>query len=264
MVAAIPWGNGFQALARDGGSMVFYRSKVQRVGCRDAVHAGGHSSRVEAVMTFDDVSGILKRILQITATHVRGGRRLEIRNERYFHHMFSTLAGRQLWPDPEQAWTDLFLHPEAPTRTLFQFRGKLNVYDAAATARDAVGTGVPGLIDFMVRRTPRVLVEWKGPKVFTERGIAEVFLKLLTEPAEDLKVVAAIITSSRTDRADHRRTIVERFDRFGLAFAQQVLAARGVPVDLARANLYACIATIPDSGVREIHWGPVTGPLPVS
>jgi hypothetical protein len=214
-------------------------------------------------MTFDEISDILQEIVQITEAHVRGGRRLEIRNERYFHHMFSLFAGRRLWPAPHSPWQNLLLHPETPTGKLFQFGGKLNVYDAAATARDAVGAGIPGLIDFSVRHTPRVLVEWKGPKIYNERGIAEVLLKLLSEPAVDIKVIAAIITSARTDRADHRRTIVERFNRFGLAFALEVLARRGEPVDLGRANLFACLATIPDAGAIRVHWGQITGPLPL-
>jgi hypothetical protein len=211
-------------------------------------------------MTFADVSEIICSILDICAPLVARNRD-SIRNERYFHHMFSFLAAQKL--GGVAAWNEMKLNPEHPTTIKFRFRGRLSVYDVEKTAADAVGSGVPGRIDFAIQGSPRVVIEWKGPGIYSEREILEVLLKLLTEPEQDIKIFAAIFTSSEIDRADHRKTIVERFNKY-LEFTKGVLQLKSLTADLSRLNLYACMATIPNTGPQKIHWGQVTGNLRVT
>lgn len=220
----------------------------------------GFTNIYEESMTFADASEIISSIVNICAPQVARSRD-SIRNERYFHHMFSFLAAQKL--GGLAAWNELRLNPEHPTTMRFRFRGKLSIYDPAKTAADAVGSGTPGRIDFAIQNSPRTVIEWKGPGIYSEREILEVLLKLLTEPEQDVKIIAAIFTSSEIDRTDHRRTIVERFNKY-LDFAKQVLQLKSLTSDLSRLNLYACLATIPRSGPQKIHWGQVTGNLVLS
>jgi hypothetical protein len=210
-------------------------------------------------MDFCDVSEIIDSILDICASHVKQNRD-SIRNERYFHHMFSFLAAQKV--GGVSAWKELRLKPEHPTTMNFRFRRNLSIHDPKTTAADAVGAGIPGRFDFVIQGSPRTIIEWKGPGIYSEKGILEVFLKLLTEPEQDLKIIAAIFTSSEIDRSDHRQTIVERFNKY-LDFAKKVLGEKSLTADLSKLNLYACMASIPQSGPQKIHWGPVTENLVV-
>jgi len=210
-------------------------------------------------MTLAEILEILESILATTASHTVRDRR-SIRNERYFHHMFSYLVTGKLGGDA--CWRDLKLHPEHATTLRFR-RKKISVYDYRVTAAEGVGNGRRGNIDFMIAGEPRLLVEWKGPNIYSEKELLEVFLKLLTEPEQDFKVIAAIFTSSEIDRADHKITIIERFNKY-LNLAKQVLHEKSLTSDLSRLNLHALIASIPSAGPQKIHWGPVSGDLPLS
>jgi hypothetical protein len=220
-------------------------------------------------MNFDDVAGIIRTVLNITVEHIANGRRAEIRNERYFHHMFSFFMALRLWPtlaDLTIAWRYLFINPEHPTAMLFQW-GNLNINNAGDVAAHVVHNpaaaqppvpGERGNIDFVIRSMPRVLVEWKGPYVYGQVDVIKDLLKLLTEPADDTKVFATIITSAVNAGQDHMAALVDRFN-IGLDFCLQVLQHLGLPNHLPQLTLYACIATIPDTGAIQIHWGPVLG-----
>jgi hypothetical protein len=208
-------------------------------------------------MTFAEIATILDTILTTCGAHVAQSRGA-IRNERYFHHMFSFLTAQQLGGG--SCWDQLNLHPEYPTTLKFD-RNKIGVYDARKTALEGVGVGRRrGNLDFMIAGSPRTLVEWKGPNIFSEKELLEVLLKLLTEPEQDIKVIAGIFTSGETDRGDHRRTVVERFNKY-LNFAKQVLQEKSLTTDMSRLNLYACLASIPSGGPKKIHWGQVTADL---
>jgi len=157
-------------------------------------------------MNLDDIQGLLERMLGRIEVLIQAGRRSEILNERYFHHMFSWEVG-QLWQarngDPSRdMWHDLFLAPEAKTSAKFRRKG-ITLGDAAATRTNAVGTGRSGNLDFILKTSPLLCVEWKGPKLYTATSAFEVFLKLLNQPQDSIKVFAAIITSCTSGGRGH-------------------------------------------------------------
>jgi hypothetical protein len=212
-------------------------------------------------MDFSQVSHLLRSVLAISREHVVNGRAKELRNERYFHHMLSHLAALHYWPNPADAWKEILIRPEHPTRRKFR-RSMIDLSDIIVTRDRAVGVGKRGNIDFALipreAEKPHCLVEWKGPKIYTTRETVEVFLKLLTEKPSDIKVFAAIVTSGSTDRADHRASMRSHFND-ALTFSVNVLGI----TSLASRNLFACVATIPSDGtVQEIIWGQLTAPLP--
>jgi len=211
---------------------------------------------IKDFMTINQVMEIFDAILRISAALV-GQNRDSIGNERYFHHMFSFLAAQQLGGNA--CWDELRLRPEYPTTQRF-CRKKINVYDPRSTAVEGVGTGRKGNLDFVIEGSPRTLVEWKGPTIYSEKEILEALLKLLTEPEQDVKVIAAVFTTSETDRNDHRKTIKNRFQNC-LTIALQVLQEKSLTADLATLNLHAYMASIPRNGLQKIYWGPVTADL---
>ena len=82
--------------------------------------------------------------------------------------------------------------------------------------------------------------------------VVEVLLKLLTEPDQNIKVFAGILTSSSTGKYGHVEAAKKCFHE-AVEFVKRIIGLSS----LASANIYAYLATIPDSGPVRIHWGPV-------
>lgn len=121
------------------------------------------------------------------------------------------------------------------------------------TQKFALGRGQHGYFDFVIRDEPRVHVEWAGPKLYTPSAIGQDLTELLMlEGRGVLKVFAAIITSSKTADENHIHQLQGRFYQ-ALEFVQVVLDID----DIRKANLYAYIATVPDSGAQKFIWGKV-------
>lgn len=199
-------------------------------------------------MKIMELESILDDILSRTWKLIQNGRRGDILNERFFHHMFSTLTASYLSKKGEDIWESLLLVPEFPTQERFRW-SDLRLNDAEYTRRYAVGKGVSGQIDFAIRCKPIILIEWNGPGLYQPKDVAKDMLKLLSQDESYLKVFAAIITSSRTGRSDHMLAVREHLEA-GLKFAFDVLGINH-PTD---KNLYIYVATVTEKPVK-IYWG---------
>ena len=171
------------------------------------------------MITVNDVEQILDNMLAGVCTHIQGGRREKILNERFLDHMFSCEVGKVCERKGVDLWQNLVLEPECPTGIKFR-RDAIDLDDPDATARNAIGKGKAGNFDFRPMWSP-ICVEWKGPKFCGRKDFAEAFLKLLTQDLSTIKVFAAIITSSKSGRADHRAKVPRRLTET-LAFMKEV------------------------------------------
>ena len=199
----------------------------------------------------EDVGGVIDLLLGRVVRLVGHGRRAELLNERFLHHMFSWELGKLCESKGADMWDRLFLAPECPSDQKFRW-DFINLDDDEATRQNAVGIGKAGNLDFLIKAAPAVAIEWKGPLLYQPQDVVEVLLKLVTQQPETIKVVAAIITSSTTGRRDHMEK-ARRYFQEGVACikrVQQLPTLRGL-------NLFAFIATVPDKGAAKIHWGPV-------
>ncbi|WP_187781994.1 hypothetical protein [Gimesia chilikensis] len=200
-----------------------------------------------------DIENIISNISDRCEGLVTNGQRDEIINERVLHHMFSWEVGQWFTRHGCGLWDDIILQPEHPT-SLKYLKDKINLNDAQETIQHSIGQGTSGNFDFVLNGAPPVCLEWKGPKLFSEKGAVEVLLKLLSEPSESLKIFAGIFTSSTTGKYNHIETAHNRLKN-ALDFVERVL---GIHVNQS-SNLYCYLVTIPDSGSRRIHWGNITG-----
>jgi hypothetical protein len=203
-------------------------------------------------ISIENVEIIIARIVERCEVLVRAGRRTEILNERYLHHMFSWEVGQWYAGHNIDPWEHLLIAPECPTSRKFRREG-IDVDDNAATMANAIDQGKSGNIDFVLPGTLPICVEWKGPKFFGEQEAVEVFIKLLTEPPESPKLFAGVLTSSTTGQYDHIPTAKRRLSA-SLKFAMSVLNLDSI----ADRNLHIYLATIPDSGRQDICWGNVS------
>ncbi len=204
-------------------------------------------------MNLDDVKSILEKMLQRTERLISAGRRDEILNERFLHHTFSWEVGK-LWEarNPGQGsdmWDALFLAPEAKTSQKFRRKG-IKLGDAAGTRANAIGTGRRGNLDFILKSDPLICVEWKGPKLYTASSALEVFLKLLNQPPEAIKVFAAIITSSKSGGRGH----LDAARRY-LDLALQDARGHQGTTNLRGMNLYGFIASFAGTTLHRLCWG---------
>jgi hypothetical protein len=204
-------------------------------------------------MTCQDLEGILVSIVDRCVGLVSQGRRDALLNERVFHHMSLGDVVRWYGERGVNIWDHLLLAPECPTAQEFR-RAGIDLADEAATGLNAIGNGRSGNFDFVIRISPRICVEWKGPNVWQPQEVVEVLLMLLTESDPTVKVFAGILTRSTTGNYGHVGNAV-KFFRGGVESVKQIL---GVP-SLNGADIFEFLATLSDSGIVKIHWGPIEG-----
>jgi hypothetical protein len=215
-------------------------------------------------MNTDALAAVFAEILEMTSALVRSHGLDSVRNERYFHHMFSYLAACRLWPDNQQVWRTIVICPEAPTALPFRFKEgrRRNAYFNVELAQTlVVNGGKRGNIDFALMAQagqPRALVEWKGPKTYCYLELVEVFLKLLHEPLADVKVLAAVIVTPPTHLADWKDRFVVSPLRRALDFAVQVARCPDIHV----ANLHSFVGAVMANGENHpLLWGSLPGVL---
>ncbi len=202
-------------------------------------------------MTLGDVGGILAEVVDRCALLVSQGRRSDLLNERFYHHMFSWEVARWYGERGVGVWDHLLLSPECPTVQKFRREG-IDLADEATTLLNAIGAGKSGNLDFVIKSAPPICVEWKGPEMWQPQDVVEVLLKLLTEQEPAVRIFAGILTSSATGKYGHVEAATKCF-REAVGFVKRVLGI----ASLAGANLHAYLVTLPDDGPVQIHWGPV-------
>jgi hypothetical protein len=163
--------------------------------------------------------------------------------------MFSNLVASHFSKKGVDIWESLLLVPEFPTQEKFHWKD-MDLSNAENTRKHGVGKGKSGYFDFAIQTESPIFIEWKGPKLYDTKAIAEIMLKLLSEHKSQIKVFAAIITSSRKGRRDHIDAIGERLKK-GLEFSLEVLNIN----NLTDKNLYVYVATISDKKCIKICWG---------
>lgn len=176
-------------------------------------------------MNMMELESIFDDILNRSEKLIQNERRDDILNERFFHHMFSTLVASYFSEKGIDVWKSLLLVPEFPTKKKFSWK-YLKLSDVEHTREYGMDKGKQGNFDFAIRTKPQenpsIFIEWKGPKLYEAKDIAEVTLKLLSQSDSDSKVFVAIITSSITGRRDHLDAISEHL-RDGIKFSVEVL-----------------------------------------
>lgn len=202
-------------------------------------------------MKLEDVECILVDIVDRCGRVVIQGKRDDLLNERFFHHMFSWEVARWYGERGVSIWDQLSLAPECATTEKFRFAG-IDRNDAEATRSNAITVGKSGNFDFVIKASPQICVEWKGPDMWQPQDVIEVLLKLLTESKSTIKIFTGILTSSSTGQYGHIEAATKYF-RESVEFVCRVLGL----ASLRSSNLYAYLATIPESGPVRIHWGPV-------
>jgi len=203
-------------------------------------------------MRVDQIKKINDEILDLTELIIKNKNREKILNERYFHHMFSTLLIEKLDLDWEETWEYVNISPEHPTERKFLWK-KLDLENVEKTRKEVLDKKKRGHYEFYLDLEEDIYVEWKGPKLYSKEDIVQVMLKLLSNEKDSIKVFSAIILSSKTGRKDHMGSIEKRLKE-GIEFSCKVLEIE----DLDSQNLYVYVATIPDSGVKKIYWGKYT------
>lgn len=176
---------------------------------------------------------------------VENNMREDILNERVFHHMFSSLLTKYFSNRGVDIWDSLYLVPEYPTDKAFIWKEKL------------IGDGKRGQFEFKIKGDPPIVIEWKGPKMFKGKKdggfseVDEVMIKLLSqEDNSELKVFAAIITTSKNAGEKHTALIKERL-KDGVKTAIDKLDIN----NLGDKNLFVYVATVPNEGSKKIFWG---------
>ncbi len=202
-------------------------------------------------MVIGDIEAILADLRDTTYRLIQAGKREEILNDRFFHHMFSHKVSSLYEARGEDIWERLGLIPECPTDKRFR-RIHIDPNDEETTRQNAIGVGKAGNLDFVLKTSPVICVEWKGPILYQPLDVIEVFLKLLTQERDATKVFAAIITSSITGRRDHMEK-AERYFQESLSYVKRVLRIPSV----SNQNLYAYVVTIPNGGPVPIRWGKI-------
>jgi hypothetical protein len=201
------------------------------------------------MFTFEQVVAAIDGVDTTVQNLVRQRRRVEILNERYFHHMFSTYLASTSQVD--ETWSNLAICPEYPTQFKF-LRKEIRLDDLEYTRNNALGTGKAGNLDFHIPNKPPISVEWKGPKNCPEQDLSEVFLKFLNQNKTEIKIIAAIFLT-KSGKRNHVNNLKEKLER-SLQFACDVCEIES----LQDQNLYAYIHSRYDEGCHNIWWGPVT------
>jgi len=199
--------------------------------------------------SFQHVVEVLEKVDNTIELLIREDRRVDIRNERYFHHMFSSYLASS--STVEDTWHTLAIYPEHPTKKKLS-RDNIRLNDVEYTRNNAIGHGKDGNLDFCMPSTSSISVEWKGPKSCSEKDLAEVFIKLLCEPASTPKIFAAIFLTKKGNR-EHVPKLKEKIRR-SLSFACKVHDIQ----DLTDRNLYAFVRCRYNTGSKEIIWGAIT------
>ena len=199
-----------------------------------------------------DVERIVHQLVVLGERLVSQGRRGEILNERFWHHMFSWELGRWYSQRGVNHWENLLLAPECPTAEKFR-RAGIDRTDEQTTQANAIGVGRSGNLDFVIRSLPPIAVEWKGPDLYSPKELEEVFIKFLNESKDTIKVLAGIFTSSTTGIYGHTDA-AKKYLMDSIDFGKRVMRLN----TLADCNVHAFLATLPDDGMKIIHWGPIT------
>jgi len=203
-------------------------------------------------MKVGELEKIFAKILARTERIVKSGGRNRIFNEEFFHHQFSHYVASHFARQNIDVWQRQILIPKHPTRMKFSWKD-FHMNRPKTTQKAALGRGQRGVFDFVIVDQPRVHVEWAGPKLYHPVSVAQDLTELLTlEGRRTIKVFAAIITSSTTADDAHVKQLQSRFYQ-ALEFVQVLLDID----DMRRENLYAFIATVPDSGAQKFIWGRV-------
>ena len=205
-----------------------------------------------ANMKIRELESIFSNILARTEKIVKAGDRQNILNEQFFQHQFSALATRHYTKQRIDPWKDLIIVPNHPTKVKYSW-SEFGLNRPKTTKKLALDRGVRGKFDFVIKDSPRIHIEFAGPNLYDSRQVAQDLTKLLMlETRRPIKVFAAIITSSRRADALHVQQLTSRFYD-ALEFVQVILDID----DIRKENLYAFIATVPDSGAQKFIWGKV-------
>ena len=206
-------------------------------------------------MKITDLGRIFNQILDNTEATIQSGSRNLILNEQYFHHQFSHYVAKHYEQQGRDVWRESILVPEHPTLVKYTWK-EFGLGRPKTTQRLALNRGQAGRFDFVIRDTVPAFIEWKGPRMYDERDIAQDLTKLLMVKSQrSPKVFAAIITSSTRSDANHQKELTARFYA-ALKFVRHILDIDTVQ-ELKKHNLYAFIATVPDDGARKFIWGKV-------
>lgn len=172
-------------------------------------------------------------------------------NERFFHHMFSNLIYDHYSKKKEDIFNSLFLIPEYPTKNKFSWK-YVKEFDEKKTKKFGINRGKSGKFDFALLNKPPIYIEWKGPNLYNDYDMAKDLLKLLTQDEHSIKIIAAIILSSKKGGKNHVKALKSHFNE-GMRFAKDVLEIE----NLQEKNLYGYIATIPDDKIEKIVWNKI-------
>ncbi len=206
-------------------------------------------------MKIEELEPIFNTILNKCENLVKNGKRKEILNERFFHHMFSNELSSYFLEKKVDIWDSLLLVPERPTEMKFKWKVVEECFelkDAKRARKEGVGNGRAGQFDFAIfseHTEPPTFIEFKGPEPYKPIDIVKVMLKLLSEDKSHLKVFVAIITSS--SKGEKARIDAENYLSEGVEFALKVLEIK----NLKDTNLYVYVATFTDTKPVIIQWG---------
>ncbi len=203
-------------------------------------------------MNISVLERIFDNILSRTERIVKDGNRGRVLNEQFYHHQFSSLLTKYYVDQKIDPWRRMIIIPDHPTKALYSWK-EFGLNRPKTTQKLALEEGIPAKFDFVIRDEPRIHIEWKGPNLYNSRDVAKDLTKLLMlEGRKPIKIFAAIITSSQTADPRHIHELTARFYE-ALEFTQVILEID----DIHRMNLYAYIATVPDSGAEKFIWGKV-------
>ena len=206
-------------------------------------------------MRITELKYVFDQILDNTVTTIQSGNRNLILNEQYFHHQFSHYVSLLYKQQGRSVWKESILVPEHPTLVKYTWK-EFGLGRPKTTQRLALNRGQAGRFDFVIRDAVPAFIEWKGPRMYDEREIAQDLTKLLMiKNQRSPKIFAAIITSSTRSDAKHQDDLTTRFYA-ALKFTRNILGIQTVQ-ELKKRNLYAFIATVPDEGARKFIWGKV-------
>jgi hypothetical protein len=202
-------------------------------------------------MKVADIERMLGNILRRTEKMVAEGKRDSILNEAFYRHQFSSLLTKHYVDQGVDPWKELIIIPEHPTKVHYAWK-EFGLNRPKTTQKLAIDQGFPSKFDFVIRDEPRIHVEWQGPELYNAREVAKDLTKLLMLNRRSVKVFAAIVASSRVGDERHIRELTSRFYE-ALEFTQVILEID----DIKASNLFAFIATVPDTGAEKFIWGRV-------
>lgn len=194
----------------------------------------------------------MDRILANTEAAVKSGNRNQIVSERYFHHQFSHYAATTYERQRVDPWRGPLIIPEHPTEMRFAF-GEFGLKRPKTTLKAAIGRGSPDKYDFVIATSPKIYVEWRGPRMYLSRDVAIDITKLISlGKHRPVKVFAAILVNTGKDEFGHHHKMQARFYE-GMNFVQKIF---GIP-DMHKINLYAYVASVGNHGASKFIWGRV-------